>query len=207
MKINNYLITVILFALTAGGGTPGKTSGKDKTCRPGKKGREKRVTIRGRIAEYLCGFIKSRGEDSLYKFESVVIKELEHIRRETGTCYLLTDPEIYYSIRCSGTDLLHYAVLRMNRDFINEFVKYYRINVNIQDRRGYTIYDYADLTTNEIVTILKREKKSARRVALQEEILLWNKFKEYLIDEFGAKPCRAVSEKMRRIKKCPGTGH
>ncbi len=207
MKINSYQITVILLAVFVGGSRPGMTLGRDKTCRPGKEGRDKRVTIRSRVVENLCGFIKSRGDDSLYEFERALIKELEHIRRRTGTCYLLTDPEIYYSIRCSSTNLLHYAVLRMNRDFINEFVKYYRINVNIQDRRGHTIYDYADLTTNEIVTILKREKKSSRRTTLQEELLLWNKFKEYLIDEFGAKPCRAISVNLRRIKKCPAAGN
>jgi hypothetical protein len=181
-------------------------SGVLKKCRPGEGRVVKGIHFPAEAAGKLCGFMESASRDSLYSFEKVLLLELKRIYRRTGTCFYLSDPEIYSSIKCKNRGLLHFAALKMQRDFIDEFVNHYRLNVNMQDSEGYTIYDYADLSTREIAAMLKFEKKHSRRKVLKEELVLWGKFKEYLIDEFNGKPCRAIPAGLRRIKKCPDTG-
>ncbi len=177
-----------------------------KKCRPVKGRVVMRINFSSEAAGKMCRLIESTDQYALYSFEKTLLRELERIYRETGTCYYLSDPEVYNSIKCKKTPLLHFAALKMKRDFLDEFVNHYRLNVNMQDREGYTLYDYADLCTHEIAARLKFEKKPSRRKVLREELLLWGKFKEYLIDEFNAKPCRAISAGLRKIKKCPDTG-
>lgn len=199
--------TLFIFILSFGSFASGEEPELMKKCRPVKGTPAIRINISPTVSRKLCGLIHSGKENSLYFFEKYLLKELGRIYRRTGTCYYLTDPEIYYSIRCNNTDLLHFAALKMKREFIDEFVNRYRTNINIQDNRGYTVYDYADLSAREIVRMLKTEKKPSRRKVLREELVLWERFKVYLIDEFNGKPCRAISVNLRRIKKCPSTAN
>jgi hypothetical protein len=206
MSILKFIITLLIIfspqVIIAGE----KKKGILKKCRPDERRVVRKLRFTTEAAAKLCGLIQSANQHSLYYFENALFRELKRVYRETGICYYLSDPEVYYSVECKNRGLLHFAALKMKKDFIDEFVSYYRINVNIQDREGYTIYDYADLTTNEITARLTDETKLSRKKVLKEELVLWGKFKEYLIDEFNAKPCRAVPAGLRRIKKCPYTG-
>ncbi len=137
-------------------------------------------------------------------------EELTHIKKKTGYCYTLKDPEIYNIIKCpnAGYDfnLMWHAAYHKARLMIISMVKKQNIDIN-QETGGYTVHDFISRQSEMMEYRINKLDKNARGYAKKRKLYLdmWQSWctLQYDLSKSGAMPGKNSKYRSKEQKTCP----